>query len=313
MKSTKNKSSEIIVSDETHSNAVEVSAELSTKTNNPMGRDDDQKAQSLDEFGKEIYIDKVLAPKEVFKAEIPFSRDEFDSPLFRWEYICRTEQTPSFAIYFIPSLPEQSSIIEKLPYHGTSARILFPLSHIQCYSRPAYGAISLSGLPSGKIILCWENNLPLSSRSPKSITYKTTIHNSASTSEAHGQVAIPRKSFFSLPIVYSNLQEGQKIRIDYSTGNVHVPFALYFDEFDESQSISARLVKAASSEDLGTSANKRKQRKTLISFNHASGGNGDLKVSHFVPIEASGVFTLVWDNSSSMVSTRQVIFNTSIE
>ena len=119
---------------------------------------DDSLSASLEEFTHEPSVERTLAPKEIFHYEVPYKRDNFGENVnLKWEYVCRSEQTPAFSISFIPNDPENiSEITNLLPFAGTRGRVLLPLCHIQCYSKPSYGIISVSKMRSGKFVFSWE-------------------------------------------------------------------------------------------------------------------------------------------------------------
>jgi hypothetical protein len=156
--------------------------------------------------------------------------------------------------------------------------------------------------------------LPLSLRSPKLISFKTLVSEASLLPEIQSQIAIPRKSFLSLPVIFKATKEPQDIKIEYSTGGVAVPFALYFDQAIEAPAVpnvADRLNFAVTGSAQPEAVIQRTPRKTLIQFNSPKLSIIPPKVIHILEAESSGIFTLVWDNSSSVLSTRQVIFHAS--
>ena len=132
--------------------------------------------------------------------------------------------------------------------------------------------------------------------------------------EIHSQVAIPRKSYFSLPVIFKATEEPQDIRIEFSTGGVTVPFALYFDGAAEAPAVTSvadRLNIAVSGSSQPEAVKRTPPRKTLIQFITAKSAITPPKIIHSLEADCSGMFTLVWDNTASLLSTRQVIFHVS--
>ena len=152
-------------------------------------------------------------------------------------------------------------------------------------------------------------------RSSKLLCFKAFVSNGTSSPEAHGQVAIARKSYFSLPLIFEATNGNQHdMRIEFSAGNVTVPFALYFDQASEvstAPNVSDRLNSAVSGSSLPEMTSQRSPRKTVIPFNTSKSSPTPPQTIHSIPADVSGVYTLCWDNSSSVVSTRQVVFHAS--
>jgi hypothetical protein len=265
---------------------------------------------SIEEFAREPYHERNLGPKDSTCVEIPFVRQMFPGKvLFKWEYSCRSEQSPSFGIYYLPNDKKKlSPTANLLSLEEENLRVLLPLSQIMCYTKPALGTISLSDLKSGTIILRWSNSQPISARFSKQLLYKTIFQgDSESLPDLHAQIAIPRKSFYSQPIIIDSsiLKDGLILSVEYSTGNVIVPFALYFDKLsDQVGEVSvvadrlASVIQGDNTRNIGAIP-----RKTLIGLNHHSKAG---QSTHAISITSPGIYTLVWDNSASIVSTRQV-------
>ncbi|KAJ3359423.1 hypothetical protein HDU91_004925 [Kappamyces sp. JEL0680] len=335
LRKSKNRSSEAIGQTEegrTLANSDPADLSLAPSNFDSEGRDSVTIPSSL-EFGDGLhasqeelalvpYVERMLGPREIVRVELAFNRQMYaNRVLFKWEYCCRSEQCPSFAIHYIPNDENRlSPSADLLPYGGSGTRILLPLSQIQCYSRPAWGSISLSELKSGKIVLVWENNQPISMRFPKTLTYKSIFQGeTASYPEMHFQVAIPRKSFFSQPFLLDHFTEsaGFNFNLEFSTGNVLVPFALYFDELPPATDEESPVAHSGVSDRLASAINhsdtyrRALPRRTIIPFDHPQARAG--QTNHTIPLSGKpGVYTLVWDNSTSIVSTRQVVIHASL-
>ena len=122
-------------------------------------------------------------------------------------------------------------------------------------------------------------------------------------------MAIPRKSFFSLPVIVDT--RAQELVVEFSTGSVIVPFALYFDEIPprvDSDSPTSTSVSLHDRLAHHGSSSPHIPRKTVISLHEAGAKPG--QTLHRIKLEGKpGIFTCLWDNTQSIVSTRQVSFH----
>ena len=243
---------------------------------------------SAEELANVPYSDITIPAKDIFKVSIPFSRNTFDqSVVFKWEYVSRNEQSLNFGIHFVPHDQENlNAYTRTLPYVGSGTRILLPCSNFQSFSRPSFGVIPMSHLESGNIILIWNNTHALKN-GPKNVVYKTHFQgNSKSYPECQAIVNIPRKSFVALPFIYDSSSPADKLSIESNTSTHVIPFALYFDEIPVESQLN--------------------QRKTIIPFSSSSKSGA---ISHTIDLsKQNGIYTLQWDNSQSIVSSRTIEF-----
>jgi hypothetical protein len=269
----------------------------------------DSQGSILSDFGLEPYVERTISPKEVVRVEISYVRPSYGTNVvLKWDYSCRTEQTPAFSIHYIPDSLDINEMTSLLPYGQSGSRVLFPSAYVNCYAQPAYGVIPVSHLNSGRFVFTWDNSSSFSKRFFKSIAYKTLITNSDLPHEIHASIHLPRKSTFALPMIHGPLNGGNanEIMIDFNTQSLHVPFSLHYDPIDgakltnESDNLSSRLQDAMS----GSSP---QPRRTMIPFNRNKSNIPVTPTSHVVPIkDHHGVFTLIWDNSTSIVTGRNV-------
>lgn len=141
----------------------------------------------------------------------------------------------------------------------------------------------------------------MSSRSPKDMSYKFAFKSMANIfPEAYFGVAVGRKSYFSLPLIFDgNLPMKSYLIIEYSSGSSHVPFALYFDELSSHTAASSESNQQPNSiaNRLAGITNEGSSfvapRKTLIAFSTSSKSSSK-KMSHKIPASQYGVYTLVW-------------------
>ncbi|KAJ2989662.1 hypothetical protein HDV02_004825, partial [Globomyces sp. JEL0801] len=286
----------------------------------------DSHSSLVSEFGASTFIERVVSARDVLTVEFDFNRHDFgDHVLLKWEYVSRSEQTGNFAIHYSPHDERGTDISRMLPFAGQGVRAVFPSSRVQCYSTPSYGSIAISGFESGKFLLIWDNSSSFSGRTPKQITYRCIIQNSLSFPELHAQVEIQRKASFSLPFIYDSSigrvdKEGNALPMtlecSYSTVGTAIPFALYFDplkkstEANESGNISSRLAGVVSGENSPNLSRSFTPRKTIIPFQRNANRTPAVDVHHSIPVSNMfGVYTLVWDNSASIVSTKQLNYH----
>jgi hypothetical protein len=256
----------------------------------------------------EPYVERTISPKEVVRVEISYNRPNYGpNVVLKWEYSCRTEQTPAFSIHYIPDSLDISEMTSLLPYGQSGSRVLFPLAYVNCYAQPAYGVIPVSDLKSGRFVFTWDNSSSFSKRFFKSIAYKTLITASDLPHEIHASIHLPRKSTFALPMVHGRMNCGtiSEMAIDFNTQSLHVPFSLHYDPvdagaLDESNGVHSRLQDALS-------GSTTQPRRTMIPFNRNKSNVPVTPTSHAVPIKDHyGVYTLIWDNSTSIVTGRNV-------
>jgi hypothetical protein len=252
-------------------------------------------------FANERYVEREMDAKEIVNVEIPFDREKYgENVVLKWEYICHSEQTPLFGISYIPESLEMSPVAKLLPFLSSGRRVLFPISNVQSYTKPAYGVIPISQIPSGKFVLTWDNTQVFTKRQSKSFAYKAQLENSAELYSCHCQIDIIRKSAITLPVIKTDTP-GQ-INVEYSAGLSSIPFAMYLD-------IPNFPIKAAAS---GPSIRSEIvgliPRKTLIPFNKIYPKNAGSSIKEIEQINDEGpcVLSLIWDNTQSLMSTKHV-------
>lgn len=275
----------------------------------------------LSDFARDIYTEKTVGPSEILQVEIPFDRSSYGEQVsLKWEYISRTEQTPYFSFRYIAD--GDGSPMTQLP-DRTVSHTAFPLSNVECYTKPAYGAIPVSSLASGKFVFTWDNSVPFSKRTAKLVTYKIGFVNGYNKHEFHLQVEVPRKSSFAMPLTFHENDElfGFDISIEYSTGNFNIPFSVQFDPTSEpaeekekhNPDINERLNNLVTNENGVFKRSPALTRRTIIPFNKNISRGPIIPVSHRIPLENTcGVYTLIWDNSSSIISNRHVDFQVQV-
>jgi hypothetical protein len=279
----------------------------------------DSQGSFTSEFGLEPYIERTISPKEIVKVEIGYNRPTYgDHVALKWEYSCKSEHVPSFAIHYIPDSLEITELTRLLPYGQSGSRVLFPLISVNAYSQPAYGSIPISHLKSGRIVFIWDNSSSFSKRFFKSIAYKILIANSEMPQQVHCNIGISRKSMFSLPIIFhpKPANDLAVLSVEFSTQSFQVPFSLHYDPLsstEQPQTSSQDSTDVASRLNGLMSTSPLLPRKTLIPFNRSPNRGSVPPVSQTIPIKGKyGVYTLIWDNSASIVSTRHVDFHVKI-
>ncbi|KAJ3270971.1 hypothetical protein HDV01_007301 [Terramyces sp. JEL0728] len=276
----------------------------------------------LSDFAALNPIEKVILPRAVSQTEIVFNRENYGPKVsFSWEYTCLSDSTPLFGINFVPDGKPTESL-KLLPYASAVTRVIFPLTNVQSYSSPSFGSLLVSDFPSGKFVFIWDNSALMSKKFQKIITFKSVFRETDTPPENHAQVAIPRKSFFSLTFIFdpSIAQSSAKatLNCEFTCSTAAVPFALYYDpvlvnegivEEKSESSISNRLQDAVN----GEVSRSAPTRKTLVPYNRTNNKNLPLKSTYSFPITNNyGAYTAVWDNSTSIVSTRVVDFHLTV-
>jgi hypothetical protein len=251
-------------------------------------------------FSSNPSIEVSQESKEITNVEIPFNRTEYgDKCVLRWEYICHSDQPPYFGINYIPDSLEMSPIVKLLPFISSGSRVIFPLSNVQSYSRPAYGTIPVSDFKSGRFIFTWDNSIAFSKRTPKSFTYKIMIENSESQTSLHCQIDIHRKSSIILPVINPS-EEPVFLHLEYFSGGTNIPFSMYVDS-------TPKIVKLPDMMGLPQPLIPQKQqRKTLVNFNKTLAKNNGHHIIEKAALNGSGVVCCVFDNTQSVLSTRHV-------
>ncbi|KAJ3321898.1 hypothetical protein HDV06_003764 [Boothiomyces sp. JEL0866] len=274
----------------------------------------------LSDFAALNPIEKVILPRAVSQAEVLFNRESYGPNVsFSWEYTCLTDSTPLFGINFVPDGKSTESL-KLLPYASSVTRVVFPLTNVQSYTCPSFGSLSVSDFPSGKFVFIWDNSSLMSKKFQKIVTFKTVFRETDTAPEVHGQVAIPRKSFFSLTFLYSpsTVHSNATLNCEFSCSSAAVPFALYYDPLvvpegiaeEKSESNIANRLQEAINGEVSRSA---PTRKTLVPYNRTN-KNLPLRSNYSFPItNGHGAYTAVWDNSASIVSTRVVDFHLTVQ
>ncbi|EGF80365.1 hypothetical protein BATDEDRAFT_35067 [Batrachochytrium dendrobatidis JAM81] len=226
-------------------------------------------AHELSEFGREPYVERVLYAKEAVRVEIQYDRSKFGpAVVFEWEYMMRVESTAYFSIIYVPNTFESGTypIINLLPVSHAPATgfSLFPTASVQSYIGPAYGTSNISSLASGMFVLSWEGPGTQLKKQLRSFAYKCLIHNldispddtistigpankyrsSTIRTGTCVEIVIPRKSFFSLPLLYDDrlVHSGIDVTMmhttlewEFTTGGYDITFAIYFDPISTSE------------------------------------------------------------------------------
>ncbi|KAJ3254895.1 hypothetical protein HK103_006791 [Boothiomyces macroporosus] len=275
----------------------------------------------LTDFAALSPTEKVILPRAVSQTEIAFNRESYGPAVsFAWEYTCLTESTPLFGINFVPD-GKLTESVKLLPFASSITRVIFPLTNVQSYTCPSFGSLLVSDFPSGKFVFIWDNSALLSKKFQKIITFKTVFRETDAAPENHAQVAIPRKSFFSLTFIYdpsiAHSSTNATLNCEFTCSNAAVPFALYYDpiiinegilEEKSESNIANRLQDAMN----GEVTRSTPTRKTLVPYNRTN-KNLPLRSNYTFPITGNyGAYTAVWDNSASIVSTRVVDFHLTV-
>jgi hypothetical protein len=219
------------------------------------------------------YIDRMVGPREVQKIVIPF-----DSKLYtavHVDFMSRSDHSPFFGMMFTPSEPFDSNLLPAS--NGTF--VLLPLVAVQSTTRPVHTTIPLSLLPSGTITVIFDNLSPLLTRNrPKSITYKAYCEE-----QSHGEysiaLTISRLQVYTLPIILKN----SKLTTISFESQVEIPFSIIFHPVGEEKKIILPPTKLTS-----------------------------LSNTKFETLETAdweGTLSLSWDNSASMISSRNISFH----
>jgi hypothetical protein len=242
------------------------------------------------------YVDHLIPPKDIYQIEVPFDRSKFGGDVsFRFEYHSKLDQCPTFGLHFIADNEENH---KNLTLGVTSKVILIPTNAYQCFQRPLSFCMPVTQFSSGKFLLTWDNSLQFNSRAAKSISYKIQLENTESHFHLHTQVDVPRKQSITIPVLY-NAGKDLLLNIDYSTASNGIPFVMYFEPFPQESNDSASI--ATNKSDTMLPA-----KRTIIPYSKPIGKSITTTNHSVVLRHGFGVYSLTWDNSQSLVSTKRI-------
>ncbi|KAI8909534.1 hypothetical protein EDD86DRAFT_140553 [Gorgonomyces haynaldii] len=226
-------------------------------------------------FVDEPYIERIIGSREICSVAIPYNGQ---GTQFSFEFMSRMEHLPMFGLHFHPD--QKTTLLPMEEGHC----VLFPMATVQAYTRPAHCTFPLDNLPHGTFYLIWDNQSIMSKNREKQITYKAMIRHTPKSIWSIS-VTISRKSYYKLPILVSGKS---KLDTDFESQGIEIPFSMSFSP------INTNLV---------TVLCPKKRMCHLI-----GSGFESIDVTGLV-----GTITLEWDNTQSLISSRQVTFNIKLQ
>lgn len=225
-------------------------------------------------------IDRNIPARQILR--VPIDYNPADHNTLHVDFICRSDQSPYFGIFFMPTDP--NSDIINLPKASGELLTIIPLTSIQATNKPFNLTLNFGYLPTGQISIVFDNQSLQSKNIPKSITYKAYCEK-IPHAEFSLSITIPRKQVYKLPII---LQVSNSISISYKC-QIEILFSIIYEPRDK----SLKRIIVCPPTKLCNLLNSKYETLDTIGWD--------------------GVLFLVWDNSSSILASRNLSFDVRIK
>ena len=226
-------------------------------------------SEPLKQYLSSAYTDKLIPFREILSIDFPVICSE--ASIFTLEFLSRLEAFPYIGVHYVPNEP--------VSFLQGGSLVLVPVSNFQTYTRPFIFSYNLGALPSGVIVVTFDNIQPsLSKYRPKQVNYccRTEV---GLKQESSASVAIQRGQNFVL-----NVPLYKALNVNLSFQATELFFSIQFKS-------------------------KTEQTQTIIC---PASKLMNLTGSKFENLDVSGmdgVLALTWDNSHSLVTSKKITYS----
>jgi hypothetical protein len=227
--------------------------------------------------GKEDVNIQIQA-KQIIKVDLAF--DPIMHSSLHINFSTEMDHLPVFGVSFTPYESANSS--PDISSNHKESIIILPVSHILSSVKLIHCTLPVSSLPRGQFSVIFDNSTSKTSS-------KLIIFNACCQELLQGDlslsIVVPRKSAYRIPIL---LQKSKRIKLSFDC-QIEILFSISFEHTDKSQKKSILCPPTK-----------------FLSLKNSS-------YEYFDTSGIEGTLLLVWDNSSSILSSRNISFHVIVE